>query len=118
MAAKSVATSVAVRPARARARRLRPAAAAGRPSGKGARANPEEVQMRGPGKGDLKYAAPGGGYDGYCTFDNVREAINECEGLEGLALEACWRSAGCDVKAVTDHYRSVAKVESTGPHRA
>ena len=49
--------------------------------------------MRGPGKGDLKYAAPGGGYDGYCTFDNVREAINEVRERASALASASPRSA-------------------------
>ncbi len=53
---------------------------------------------------------------GYCTFENVREALSECASLEGPALEACWAQSGCDLDAVTEHYKHVAEVENVGEH--
>ena len=123
----------------------------------------ESQELHGPGKGGLKFAAAGGGYDGafaakpytpparaparlrarltawhlpptrnslsphkrmpralrsvgYCTFENVREALSECDSLEGPALEACWAQSGCDLDAVTEHYKHVAEVENVGEH--
>jgi len=68
---------------------------------------PQE-EDKGPGSGDLRFAASGGAYSGYCTFEAAKEASQECRGLDGIALEACWAEAGCDVVSITDHYSKVA----------
>ena len=39
---------------------------------------------------------------------SFRDAIKECEGLEGERLEACYASFGCDVIKITDHYSKAA----------
>ena len=46
----------------------------------------------------------------------MREALSECDSLEGPALEACWAQSGCDLDAVTEHYKHVAEVENVGEH--
>ena len=37
-----------------------------------------------------KFTHAGGGADGVCDYQDIREALKECEGLEGDALKACW----------------------------
>lgn len=71
---------------------------------------------RAVGKGDLRYASAGGGYNGFCSYDDMRVAINECDGLKGARRDACFATFGCDVDAVTAHYQSVAEVEGMQPH--
>lgn len=90
--------------------------AAGRPSSRGAgpagrlrragrahggRASPRETAER-------RFTVGGGGATGVCFFDEVRQAKEECDGLQGPHLDACFASFGCDVSSVTDHYAKVA----------
>jgi hypothetical protein len=58
-----------------------------------------------------KFTVGGGGDDGFCDYNDVKEAIKECEGLEGAKLEACYASYGCNVESVTDHYAKAAGIE-------
>ncbi|CAL6371162.1 unnamed protein product [Bathycoccus prasinos] len=68
-----------------------------------------------PAKPKLKkaeeFTAGGGGARGYCDVEEIKNAIKECEGLEGKKLEACYAQYGCDINIVTDHYAIVAGVE-------
>ncbi|CAL6371091.1 unnamed protein product [Bathycoccus prasinos] len=68
-----------------------------------------------PAKPKLKkaeeFTAGGGGARGYCDVEEIKNAIKECEGLEGKKLEACYAQYGCDINIVTDHYAKVAGVE-------
>ena len=57
-----------------------------------------------------KFTVGGGGDDGFCDYNDVKEAIKECEGLEGAKLEACYASYGCNVESVTDHYAKAAGI--------
>jgi len=59
-----------------------------------------------------KFTTGGGGADGFCDYDDIKEAIKECEGLEGARLEACYAEYGCNVDAVTEHYSKAAGIES------
>ena len=58
-----------------------------------------------------KFTTGGGGADGFCDFDDIKEALKECEGLEGARLEACYAEYGCNVDAVTDHYAKAAGIK-------
>lgn len=58
-----------------------------------------------------KFTTGGGGADGFCDYDDIKEAIKECEGLEGARLEACYAEYGCNVDAVTEHYSKAAGIE-------
>lgn len=58
-----------------------------------------------------KFTTGGGGADGFCDYDDIKEAIKECEGLEGARLEACYAEYGCNVGAITDHYAKAAGIE-------
>ncbi|XRB20142.1 hypothetical protein RI054_23g99890 [Pseudoscourfieldia marina] len=58
-----------------------------------------------------KFTHAGGGADGVCDYQDIREALKECEGLEGDALRACWATYGCNVDTVTDHYRKAAGID-------
>lgn len=58
-----------------------------------------------------KFTTGGGGADGFCNYDDIKEAIKECEGLEGARLEACYAEYGCNVDAVTEHYSKAAGIE-------
>merc|ERR1712070_327965 len=64
-----------------------------------------------PAKPKLKkaeeFTAGGGGARGYCDVEEIKNAIKECEGLEGKKLEACYAQYGCDINIVTDHYAKV-----------
>ena len=53
----------------------------------------------------------GGGYKGFCDYEEIKEAIKECDGLDGARLEACYAQFGCDVDKVTDHYAKAAGIE-------
>jgi len=69
------------------------------------------VRSKNSAKKDLDFVADGGGAEGVCEIATVKEAIKECEGLEGAALEACYAEYGCDLKKVTEHYAKVAGIE-------
>jgi hypothetical protein len=58
-----------------------------------------------------KFTTGGGGADGFCDYDDIKEAIKDCEGLEGARLEACYAEYGCNVDAVTEHYSKAAGIE-------
>lgn len=58
-----------------------------------------------------KFTHAGGGADGVCDYQDIREALKECEGLEGDALKACWATYGCNVDTVTDHYKKAAGMD-------
>jgi len=72
-----------------------------------ARAEPAKPQL----KKAEDFTAGGGGARGYCDVEEIKNAIKECEGLEGKKLEACYAQYGCDINIVTDHYAKVAGVE-------
>jgi len=59
----------------------------------------------------VRNTANGGGYSGVCDIQQVKEAIEECKGLEGAALDACWADTGCDIDEVTRHYSAVAGID-------
>ena len=44
----------------------------------------------------------GGGYKGFCDYEEIKQAIKECDGLDGARLEACYAEFGCDVDRVTE----------------
>lgn len=58
-----------------------------------------------------KFTTGGGGADGFCDYDDIKDALKECDGLEGAKLDACYAAYGCDVDAVTDHYAKAAGIE-------
>jgi len=58
-----------------------------------------------------KFTTGGGGADGFCDYDDVKEALKECEGLEGVRRDACFAQYGCNVEAVTDHYTKAAGID-------
>lgn len=37
-----------------------------------------------------KFIMGGGGVDGFCDYDDIKDVIKECEGLEGVKFEACY----------------------------
>jgi len=53
----------------------------------------------------------GGGYKGFCDYEEIKQAIKECDGLDGARLEACYAEFGCDVDRVTEHYARSAGIE-------
>lgn len=53
----------------------------------------------------------GGGYKGFCDYEEIKAAIKECDGLDGARLEACYAEFGCDVDRVTEHYARAAGIE-------
>lgn len=53
----------------------------------------------------------GGGYKGFCDYEEIKEAIKECDGLDGARLEACYAQFGCDIDEVTDHYAKAAGIK-------
>jgi hypothetical protein len=53
----------------------------------------------------------GGGYKGFCDYEEIKAAIHECDGLDGARLEACYAEFGCDVDRVTEHYAKAAGIE-------
>ncbi|KAK3232969.1 hypothetical protein CYMTET_56711 [Cymbomonas tetramitiformis] len=58
-----------------------------------------------------KQTTAGGGYNGYCDIQSIKQTLEDCKGLSGAALEACWADSGCDIKEVTKHYSKVAGLE-------
>ena len=58
-----------------------------------------------------KFTTGGGGADGFCDYDDIKDALEACDGLAGAKLEACYAAYGCDVDAVTDHYAKAAGIE-------
>ena len=54
---------------------------------------------------------PGGGYKGFCDYEEIKNAIKECDGLDGARLEACYAEFGCDVDRVTEHYAKAAGID-------
>merc|ERR1712057_6861 len=58
-----------------------------------------------------EFTVGGGGARGYCDSEEIKDAMNECEGLDGKKLEACYAQYGCDINVVTDHYARVARLE-------
>lgn len=75
------------------------------------------VRVRGKKSGEIheelktKFTTGGGGYKGFCDYEEIREAIKECDGLDGDRLEACYAQFGCDIDQVTDHYAKAAGIE-------
>mmetsp|Transcript_19763 Transcript_19763/g.32022 ORF Transcript_19763/g.32022 Transcript_19763/m.32022 type:complete len:112 (+) Transcript_19763:48-383(+) len=59
-----------------------------------------------------KFTTSGGGYKGFCDYEEIKDAIKECDGLDGGRLEACYAQFGCDVDKVTDHYAKAAGISS------
>lgn len=59
----------------------------------------------------LPFTCAGGGYKGFCDYEEIKEAIKECDGLDGSRLEACYAQFGCDVDKVTDHYAKAAGID-------
>lgn len=59
-----------------------------------------------------KFTTGGGGADGFCDYDDIRDAMEQCDGLEGAKLDACYAAYGCNVDAVTDHYAKAAGIEA------
>ena len=53
----------------------------------------------------------GGGYKGFCDYEEIKAGIKECDGLDGARLEACYAEFGCDVDKVTEHYAKAAGIE-------
>jgi len=74
------------------------------------------VSASSPPKGNPKtpekFTTGGGGFKGFCDYEEIKDAIKECEGLEGERLEACYASFGCDVNQVTDHYAKAAGIKA------
>jgi len=62
-------------------------------------------------KAPEKFTRGGGGAKGFCDFEEIKDAIKQCEGLDGERLEACYASFGCDVTNITDHYSKVAGLD-------
>merc|ERR1711935_213519 len=58
-----------------------------------------------------KFTTGGGGYKGFCDYEEIKAAIKECDGLDGARLEACYAEFGCDVDRVTEHYAKAAGIE-------
>merc|ERR1712072_1525437 len=58
-----------------------------------------------------EFTVGGGGARGYCDSEEIKDAMKECEGLDGKKLEACYAQYGCDINVVTDHYARVAGLE-------
>jgi hypothetical protein len=58
-----------------------------------------------------KFTTGGGGYKGFCDYEEIRDAIKECDGLDGDRLEACYAQFGCDIDQVTDHDAKAAGIE-------
>ena len=56
-------------------------------------------------------SASGGGYKGFCDYEEIKQAIKECDGLDGARLEACYAEFGCDVDRVTEHYAKAAGID-------
>ena len=75
------------------------------------------VRVHGKKSGEIheelkeKFTTGGGGYKGFCDYEEIREAIKECDGLDGDRLEACYAQFGCDIDQVTDHYAKAAGIE-------
>ena len=59
-------------------------------------------------KKEQEFVVGGGGYDGACEIDDIKAALENCKGLEGAVMEACWAEYGCSVEKVTRHYAKVA----------
>ena len=59
----------------------------------------------------LPLPCSGGGYKGFCDYEEIKEAIKECDGLDGARLEACYAQFGCDVDKVTEHYAKAAGID-------
>ena len=59
-----------------------------------------------------KFTTGGGGADGFCDYDDIRDAMEQCDGLEGAKLDACYAAYGCNLDAVTDHYAKAAGIEA------
>ena len=59
-----------------------------------------------------KFTTGGGGADGFCDYDDIGTPWNNCDGLEGAKLDACYAAYGCNVDAVTDHYAKAAGIEA------
>ena len=53
----------------------------------------------------------GGGYKGFCDYEEIKNAIKECDGLDGARLEACYAEFGCNVDRVTEHYAKAAGID-------
>jgi len=56
----------------------------------------------------------GGGARGFCDYEEIKDALKECEGLEGERLEACYAAFGCDIEKVTEHYTKAAGLDKDG----
>ena len=78
---------------------------------------PRSVRVCGKKSGEIhdelkeKFTTGGGGYKGFCDYEEIKAAIKECDGLDGARLEACYAEFGCDVDKVTEHYAKVAGIE-------
>jgi hypothetical protein len=59
-----------------------------------------------------KFTTGGGGADGFCDYDDIKDAIKECEGLSGAKLEACYAQYGCNLDTVTEHYAKAAGIDA------
>ena len=85
------------------------------PKARSKRASSTIVVRAEPTKPKLKkaeeFTAGGGGARGYCDTEEIKDAMKECEGLDGKKLEACYAQYGCDINVVTDHYARVAGLE-------
>lgn len=62
-------------------------------------------------KKEQEFVVGGGGFDGACEIDDIKAALENCRGLKGPVLEACWAEYGCSVEKVTKHYAKVAGFE-------
>ena len=75
------------------------------------------VRVHGKKSGEIheelktKFTTGGGGYKGFCDYEEIREAIKECDGLDGARLEACYAEFGCNVDRVTEHYAKAAGID-------
>ena len=76
-----------------------------------ARASDGKRPTKAPEELAERFTTGGGGADGFCDFDDIKEALKQCEGLEGARLEACYAEYGCTVEAVTNHYAKAAGIK-------
>ena len=96
---------------------LRPNLAAPRVVRRRANLSRSSVRVHGKKSGEIheelkeKFTTGGGGYKGFCDYEEIKEAIKECDGLDGARLEACYAEFGCDVDRVTEHYAKAAGID-------
>ena len=96
---------------------FRPNPAAPRVARRRANLSRSSVRVHGKKSGEIheelkeKFTTGGGGYKGFCDYEEIKEAIKECDGLDGDRLEACYAQFGCDIDQVTDHYAKAAGIK-------